>query len=94
MTKETFTLARTGNKTLDGLVEYSSPGIGVTLWLHRVQPPDYVSVVIEPAQTREERLREARLEALNKAFTGLRVYPRETLEIIERVDAEFAKGEK
>lgn len=50
-----------------------------------------LEVTIAPIQTREERLREARLEALNAEMNIALRYPMEILAIIERVDAAFAK---
>lgn len=52
-----------------------------------------LDVTLEPVQTREERLREARLRAFEARNQGMlrALTALEAVEIIERVDAEFAK---
>ena len=55
-----------------------------------------VRVTFEPVQTREERLREARLNALESGQTSFAPFGNQgaihaILDVIERVDAEFAK---
>ena len=58
-----------------------------------------LDVTIEPVQTREERLREARHQGLKKVQDAIALAIQHggscqmILDTIERVDAEFAKGE-
>lgn len=60
---------------------------------HQVVNAGQLDVTIEPVQTREERLREARLRAFEARNQGMlrALTALEAVEVIERVDAEFAK---
>lgn len=49
---ETVVLKRT-SETFDGLVGYSSPGVGVTVFLHRAKLPDEIQVTITPLRSEQ-----------------------------------------
>lgn len=50
---ETLVLKRT-HETFDGLVGYSSPGVGVTVFLHRARLPDEIQVTITPIKPEQQ----------------------------------------
>jgi hypothetical protein len=100
-----FKVAATGgtnHRTLVGPTSQIAGSIRVTLELtmdqyNAIKDRD-LDITIEPVQTREERLREARIAGLKEFWRTTSMSgsydESKIIAVIERVDAEFAKGEK